>query len=54
MKQQKPGSQKPADPQAESFDPQPLLDLIAAEMRVAMTLTGATSIAQISRDMLAA
>ena len=31
-----------------------LLDLIAAEMRVAMTLTGATSIAQISRDMLAA
>ena len=31
-----------------------LLDLIAAEMRVAMTLTGATSIEQINRDMLAA
>ena len=31
-----------------------LLDLIAAEMRVATTLTGATSIAQINRDMLAA
>ena len=31
-----------------------MLDLIAAEMRVAMTLTGATSIEQIDRDMLAA
>lgn len=28
MKQQKPGSPKPADPHTESFDPQPLLDLI--------------------------
>jgi len=31
-----------------------LLDLVAAEMRVAMTLTGAKSIAGITRDSLAA
>ena len=30
-----------------------LLDLIAAEMRVAMTLTGAKAIAEITRDSLA-